>query len=300
MKQAVLSKHVTWNNIEKPEAEELAAVVRDVELLPVDAEFIVRGSSRPEITVRPHYTSILVHVPLFHKTTRVTRGVSLFFLIKGQQLVTLHHQPIVVLQGIIQNFVDNPDRQLDGFGDTAMSLALHIIAELNTASFHKLHRLQKHIDIAEDAVFAGNERKMVEEIAILIRDVMDFRKVIRPQRDLFLPPTPPHIDEESQAQWLRLHGQSQKLWEVLEGIFESVKELSATNNALLQQKLNDLLRILTLYSIISIPAFILLTPFNPKGAAFDSPSFLIFWGTFALFVLWLLVIYWRFKRKRVL
>ncbi len=300
MKQVVLSNSLLWHDIEQPEVTELAEVVRDLDLLPVDAEFIVKGQSRPEITVRPHYICILIYVPIFLTTTRVTRGVPLYFLIKNQQLITLHFKPIIVLQKIVQEFIANPDNQTDGFGDTALSLALHLVSELNTASFHKLHRLQKHIDIAEDAVFAGNERKMVEEIAILARDVMDFRKVLRPQRNIFQSVPPADADEESQAQWVRLYNQDQRLWEVLEGIFESVQELGSTNNSLLQQKLNDLLRVLTLYSIISIPAFIFLTPFNPKGAAILSLDFILFWGIFVFFILALGFIYWRFKRKRVL
>lgn len=300
MKQVIVSKHISWNDIERPEAEELATVVRELDLLPVDAEFIVRGKSRPEITVRPHYTSILLQVPVFNKKTRITRGVSVFLLVKDQQLITLHFQPVIVLQQIIQAFQENPEKQADGFGDSAMNLALYIINELYLASFHKLRRLSKHIDIAEDAVFAGNERKMVEEIAILTRDVMDFRKIIRPQRQLFTPDPPTTLDEESQAQWQRLDGQTKKLWEMLEGIFESVTQLASTNDSLLQQKLNSLLRMLSFYSILSIPAFLVTGVFTPQINHSSPVTSVIFWSTFILFVVALVGIFLKFRKNRVL
>ncbi len=218
---------------------------------------------------------------------------------KENSITTVHYQPIIVLQKAIQDFNDNPEKQADMHGDTAMNLALYITHQLYEASFTKLQRLNKHVEIAEDAVFNGNERKMVEEIAVLTRDVMDFRKIIRPQRHLFAKLPETTLDEESQAQWQRLHNQIYKLWEFLSSIYESVEQLAKTNDTLLQHKENELLRLLSMYSLLSFPALLLVQIFNPKHADATPVDSIIFWLTFTVFISALVFIFTRYRSKRI-
>lgn len=302
MKQTLTSKGISWADLEHPEPEELAAFVRDVGLTTADAEFIVQEHQRPEITVRDNYLLILTQVPVFDKMSRVTSGVSLYYIVTANGLWTLHYEPISVLNKIIQEFTATPEKQEEYFSDTPLSLTLYVLSQLTASSFRKLNRLNKHIDIAEDAVFGGNERKMVEEISVLTRDVMDFRKIVRPQRSLFHDlPNHPFISNDTATQWLRLRGQLEKLWDILENLQENVLELGKTNNSLLQYKQNELLRMLTFYSIISIPVLVLLSPYNFHiNDRLTTFYFYLYWFIFAALILSLLAIFLRSKIKRVL
>lgn len=291
---------VTWTDVSQPTTEELADFARQANVLPADAEFIALDHHRAEVTVRPGYVLLLLQVPVFNTQLRVTTAAPLFFIIKDAQLWTLHYEPLVLTESIQNDFRANPDKVEEYFSDGTVSLALHIITAMFSASFRKLDRLSKHISIAEDAVFQGNERKMVEEISILLRDVIDFRAVIRPQLGVFeeLPDSPLFTDTTRRT-WSRLHGQNKKLWEVLASLLEGSQELRVTNGSLLQFKQNELLRVLTYYSIVSIPVFILLTPFNPRGSSASSWDAVIYWGILATLVLVLLGIFLRFRNKRV-
>ena len=171
---------------------------------------------------------------------------------------------------------------------------------LYDGSFHKLERLGKHIDIAEDAVFQGNERKMVEEISILTRDVMDFRKIVRPQKSLFSS-VPQHefINAETASKWRRVRGQLLRMWDLLESMVESVRELSNTNFTLLQHKENEILRLLTIYSIIVIPMLLFVDPYFAPGAAdANFKDKIAFWVVLSVLVATLIIILAKLKRKR--
>jgi magnesium transporter len=299
MKHTLTSKGLTWINVQSPEPEELAEFVRLVRPLPGDAEFLAQDHRRPEVAVRPDYLLLLIRVPVFDRRARVTRGAALFFVIKEHELFSLHYEPIVALDRIRRSFEESPERQEEYFEDEAMSLCLYIVSLLYDSAFQKLERLAKHIDIAEEAVFQGNERKMVEEISVLTRDVMDFRKVIRPQKSLFgVAFSHPLVTLDAAARWRRVHGQLLRMWEILEGMFESVRELANTNFTLLQHKENELLRLLTIYSIIAIPAFILVAPFNLPAVPFSSPIFYGLLWLVAIFTLILIVIFVRTRRWR--
>jgi magnesium transporter len=304
MQMELASKNITWVNLEAPTNEELAAFVRESNLERADAEFIVQDHHRPEIAMRDGYILLLVQIPTFDKQARVTMGVPLYFLISATRLWTLHYEYLPSLREIWQDFEEKPAKQEEYFSDTPLSLALTIISHLNQAAFHKLEKLHKHIEIVADAVFHGNERKMVEEIAILNRDVMDFRAIMRPQRGLFsMAATQGLFDTETREQWVRLNGQMQKLWDFLESITENMQELSKTNTSLLQHKENELLRLLTFYSIITIPVWAFLSPFTPSfNGSSHTPLFseIIYWSTIGVLSIVLIVIFLRFRGKSVL
>lgn len=299
MQQELTAKSITWKDIEAPVASELAEFVRTTNLARLDAEFIVQNHYRPEIALREGYMLLLLQVPTFDKKLRVTYGVPLYFLVMEKALYTLHYEPIPMLARIIKDFVETPAKQEEYFDDSALSLALNIINGLHNGAFGKLERLQKHIEIVADAVFRGNERKMVEEIAILNRDVMDFRSIMRPQRSVFSSdPEHPFVDAESLAQWRRLHGQMQRLWDILESLSEKVHELGQTNDSLLQHKENQLLRVLTIYSFIAIPAFIIVAPLNLPEFEIGSFSFYLFVSLVSIFALLLIGIFARYSPRR--
>ncbi|MCH8748672.1 hypothetical protein IH781_02885 [Patescibacteria group bacterium] len=292
---------VTWSDVAEPAAEELAAVVRAAQLSPLDAEFIAQEHHRPDLSSQSGYLMILVSVPAFDKQTRVTTSVPLYFIVQEHDLTTVHYQPLPALRRLWQDFTDNKERRDEYFAEGPLSLALHLIDALHAASLRKLDRLTKHVAIAEDAIFHGNERKMVEEISVLMRDVLDFRSIIRPQLSLFTK-VPDHalLTAEARGHFARLHGQVHKLWEVLEGLLESTSELRDTNDSLLQHKENQLLRVLSYYSIITIPAWIFVTPFQPFAEDSTRVDSIFFWGVLSILVVLLAGIFWRFRGRGVL
>ena len=241
-----------------------------------------------------------MNVPVFDKKTRVTSSASLVFIVLAEKLYTLHHESIVTLEKLRSEIEDNPGKHEPHVGNSPLSLALYLITQLNSSNFRKLNRLAKHVDIAEDAVFFGNERKMVEEIAILGRDVLDFRRIVRPHRDLFAELPDGSLDADIRSRWQRVHGQMRQMWEYLEGLHDSAKELRDTNDSLLQHKENELLRLLSLYSIITIPVWIFVSPYNPRGSDAQLADIVVFWVVLTGLILLLLWIFVESKRKKVL
>lgn len=300
MRETIVTKGITWELLTEPNNSELVAFVRNSQILPADAEFIASEQGRSEITIREDYILVLIHIPVFDKKLRVTSGVPVYFIAMPHKLYCICYRPVVALQKITKAFEEAPERQAVLFGDDAVSLMLHVIGQLNDSSFRKLHRLMKHITIAEDAVFQGNERKMVEEIAILARDVLDFRSVIRPHIKLFDRSPEKLFSTDTRVQWRRVAGQYTQLWEILESLHDNSKELRETNDSLLQHKENELLRMLSYYSIIAIPVWIFVTPYDPREADATLLDAMIFYGVLGLLCLLLGLIVLRGRRRRVL
>jgi len=299
MRHELSSTAVRWVAVQSPGTDELAAFIREAGLTSADAEFVAQATHRPAVTVRPKYLLILIQVPVFNRTLRLTSGVPIFFCVTAERVFSLHYEPIVALDKIRSELMESDERREAYLGSSPAGAALSIIGMLYESAFSKLDRLAKHIDIAEDAVFQGNERKMVEEVSLLTRDVMDFRKAIRPQKHLFLAfPNHALLPADLATDWSRLHHQLLKMWDILESMFESVRELSSSNFTLLQYKENELLKILTIYSIIAIPMLILVDPFfvpsAPDATIVDT---IVYWCVVGVLVIMLLSLLIGLRRR---
>lgn len=302
MKYSLSTKNVSWVHVVEPEPQEVIDFIREAHLLPADAEFIARDFHRPEISIRPDYILLSVMIPTFHKRLRVTIGAVVYFVVREGYVGSIQLEPLPVLDRFRRSLEKNPEVEEDYYEDNALSFALHIIRRLYSSTFRKLERLGRHVDIAEDAVFQGNERKMVEEISFLTRDVLDFRKILRPQKLLFSrEPVHPFVTPDVSAQWEHIHRRLQRLWEWLENLFESVQELGKTNQTLIEYKENELLRFLTLYSIFAIPLLFLVDPFfNPRAGDARPLDSIVFWIVFFTLTGILLIIVGRARSKRIL
>jgi magnesium transporter len=302
MKYTLPANGVTWVHVSEPAPEELAAFIRETQLLPSDAEFIARYHRRPEIITRADYLLLVVSIPVFDKKLRVTTGVVVYFVVRSTDLLSVTFEQLPSLDYLRSSLERSAIAENHYVKDSSLSFALFLITEFYASALPKLERLSNHIEIAEDAVFQGNERKMVEEISLLMRDVLDFRKIIRPQRELFsMVITHPLITPEVSMQWRQIYLQLQRLWGFLENLFESMQELSRTNYTLIQHKENELLRVLMLYSIMSIPILLLVGPyFSPGSPVSTSLDRIVFWVVFGVLLFVLIYIAVHMKRKNIL
>jgi Mg2+ and Co2+ transporter CorA len=126
---------LVWTMLSEPAPAELAEFVREAGLETSDGEFVVQNHHRPEVAARQNYIIILIHVPTFNKQTRITQGVPLYLVVRDGRLWSVHHEPIVVLDGLWADFSTDTEKRLEYFAEGAAGLALHIVSELYASAF---------------------------------------------------------------------------------------------------------------------------------------------------------------------
>ena len=143
---------------------------------------------------------------------------------------------------------------------------------------------------------------MVEEISIVGRDIIDFRRSLKPQEitlesltvqgsQLFGNEVLPFLED--------LGGEYQKLWGLLENHKETLDALYETNTTLLNIKQNDIMKVLTIMAFVTFPLAILATLLvsgtagNPlSGLPYD------FWAVAGILMLAAGAILAVFKKKK--
>ena len=122
--------------------------------------------------------------------------------------------------------------------------------------FPKLDHISKKLEYIEDEIFSGHEKEMVFELSLSKRDILNFRRIIKPQYSVFesLSQKNFKLTEPSLKPYYQdLLGTNIRILNNLESAKETVESLEETNNSLLSNKLNLTMKILTIFSAVMLP-----------------------------------------------
>ncbi|KKU04579.1 MAG: Cysteine-tRNA ligase, partial [Parcubacteria group bacterium GW2011_GWA2_45_30] len=177
----------------------------------------------------------------------------------GDTLITVQYEDDRLLGSICTECVGAKAINAE-YGKTVVHLLYFILHKFFSFSLKELDQIQERIDAIEDDVFEGFEKEILHDISVLKRNVLDFRRAVKPQQ----------LTLESLAiQGSQLYGEKVKplltelvneylkVWNLLENHKEALDALYETNNALLVSKTNEIIRVFTVLAFITfIPTMI--------------------------------------------
>ena len=132
------------------------------------------------------------------------------------------------------------------------------------------------------------------------QEIINFRKVIRPQRAVLrdLERTKQrYLAEDLEVYFDDIVDASERIWDMLENFKEVIEALEDTNESVLSHRVNEVLRVLTAFSVIILPLTLLASVF---GMNVDFPfegSVGAFWTIIGVMVVVLLAMVGYFRRR---
>jgi magnesium transporter len=144
----------------------------------------------------------------------------------------------------------------------------------------------------EEDIFEGRSEEVVRDISNAKQEIINFRKIIRPQRAVLgdLERTKArYLAEELEIYFDDINDASERIWDMLENYKEVVEALESTNESVLAHRFNDVLRILTVFSIVFLPATLIASIWGmniglPGGGDPSTSSTAVFWVIIAAMV----------------
>ena len=136
-------------------------------------------------------------------------------------------------------------------------LLYHVLDDLFDYCFPILDKIGLKLDSIEDDVFEGRSEEVVRDISNAKQEIISYRKIIKPQRPalrLLSAASSDSCPEELELYFDDLVDASERIWDLLDNYKEVVEALETTNEQVLSHRFNDVLRILTVFSIVFLPA----------------------------------------------
>lgn len=254
--QQIKSDKFSWIDIQEPNADDILKVQKKYNLHPLVVEEFSTPTLRPKAAEYDNALFLTIHVPLFDVNLKKTYPGELDIVITEDTLITAHDEEIWQLADFFAELKGSVKKRSDYMQDSPATLLRHIIEMLLESCFPKLDHISRNLDHIETEIFAGNEKEMVLEISVVKRDILNFRRTLKPQRSVLeslIQRDYRLINRELKPYLQDLIGTNIRVWNSLESAKETIESLEETNNSLLSNKLDMTMKILTIFSAVMLP-----------------------------------------------
>lgn len=253
--------HLQWVHLRASGQEELAVLRRRFLLREDDLRDVPPPTQRPKIVFRENYAFFILLFPYFDKTRQEILVSEVDFFIGRDFLVTVNDGDHV---SVLNNAVTRTYRSRAGnggklAGQDASALALALLDEMLSSLFPMLIHMSEDIDNAEVALFEENQRHNEETISRLLRiktNITAFRRAVMGHKnviDRLQGDALPEAIRVDSTTVRRLVDMTKEIWSLLENHRETVSALHDTHVSLLTFRTNQVMRTLTIFSVIVFP-----------------------------------------------
>jgi magnesium transporter len=245
-----------WINIEQPGTLEQAWLEEHFDFHALDLEDVRSRNQRPKIDEYPDYLFIVLHFPVFDKAVGRLNAGELDIFIGPGYLITLPNSPLAPVEYLFERC-----RSSEEVRDQLMSkgpglLLYKIVDDSFDYCFPMLRKMGNKLDRIEDEIFEGRAEDVVRDISNAKQEIINFRKIIRPQRTVLRDlerNKQRYLAEDLDIYFDDIVDASERIWDMLENYKEVVEALEDTNESVISHRVNGILRVLTSFSVIILP-----------------------------------------------
>ncbi len=288
-----------WIHIESPRSADRDWLEDNFAFHPLDMEDVYSRNQRPKLDQYDDYVFIVLHFPLFDKDTGRILTAELDLFLGPDYLITLPNIPLPPLSAMFERYREKADLRQEVFSKGSGYLLYKIVDTGVDASFPMLRKTNLKLERLEDDIFEGRSTEIVREISEVKQEIINFRKIVRPQRAVLrdLERTKQrYLQDELEIYFDDISDAAERIWDMLENYKEVIEGLESTNGSVLSHRLNDSFRILTAASVILLPLTLIASIFGMNvgfPGAGESASFFVILALMALVFLGLVVLFRR-------
>ncbi len=252
------SAGLRWVNIERPGALERAWIEEHFDFHALDLEDVLSRNQRPKIDVYDDYLFIVLHFPVFDPAVgRLGTGELDLFVGPGY-VVTIPTQPLQPVEYLFERCRTKEELRERLFSRGSGYLLYRLVDDSFDYCFPMLRKIGNKLDALEDGIFEGRSEEVVRDISNVKQEIINFRKVIRPQRPVLrdlesVKQRYLATDLDLEIYFDDIVDAHERIWDMLENYKEVAEALEETNESVISHHLNDILRVLTSISVIVLP-----------------------------------------------
>ena len=292
---------LTWVHLERPDAAAAHELAERFGWHELDVEDVLSKRQRPKVDEYPEYLFGVLHFPVYDKTIQRLNAAELDFFLGSDYLVTLPAVELLPVARLFYRLEEDEHLRNELFPKGSGRLLYEVLDDLFDYCFPILDKIGHKLDRVEDEMFEGRAEDVVRDLSNVKQEIISYRKIIKPERatlrllerkvERFLP-------EDLELYFDDIVDASERIWDLLDNFKEVVEALEDTNESVISHRQNDVLRVLTVVTVILLPLTLITGIFgmNVHFPGFETAT--AFWAI-AGFMLGLgigLTAFFRYKR----
>ncbi len=267
--ETVEAPGVRWINIEHPRAADQGWLEERFDFHPLDYEDIFSRNQRPKVDEYDDYLFIVLHFPRFDKRVGRLNAAELDIFIGPDFVITLPNEELRPVEFLFERCRANEEVREQHFSKGSGYLLYRIIDSCVDASFPMLRKMGNKLDRIEEEIFEGRSEDIVRDISNVKQEIINFRKIVRPQRATFRDlerNKARYIPDDLDIYFDDINDAWERIWDMLENFKEVVEALEDTNESIIAHRGNQVFRILTAFSAVLLPLTLIASVFGMNFA----------------------------------
>jgi magnesium transporter len=297
------SAGLRWVNIERPAALERAWIEEHFDFHALDLEDVLSRNQRPKIDVYDDYLFIVLHLPVFDRAAGRLGAGELDLFVGPDYLVTIPNQPLQPVEYLFERCRGKEELREQLFSRGSGYLLYRLVDDSFDYCFPMLRKIGNKLDALEDDIFDGRSEEVVRDISNVKQEIINFRKVIRPQRPVLrdlekVKQRYLATDLDLEIYFDDIVDAHERIWDMLENYKEVAEALEETNESVISHRLNDILRVLTSISVVILPLTLIASIMGMNSwvpGEGKEPAFFAVLGVMALILIGMVA---YFRRRR--
>jgi magnesium transporter len=245
-----------WINIERPMPVDRAWLEEHFEFHPLDYEDVLSRNQRPKIDEYDDYLFIVLYFPVFDKTVGRLNAAELDIFIGPDYLITLPNTPLPPVEYLFERCRSSEEVRQNLLSKGSGYLLYRIVDDSFDYCFPMLRKIGNKLERLEEDIFEGRAEEVVRDLSNSKQEIINFRKIVRPERAVLrdLERTKQrYLAEDLEVYFDDIVDASERIWDMLENYKEVVEALEDTNESVLSHRVNEVLRVLTAFSVVVLP-----------------------------------------------
>jgi magnesium transporter len=298
--EVVEAEGLRWINIERPRPIDRVWLEEHFDFHPLDYEDVFSRNQRPKVDEYDGYLFVVLHFPVYDKRVNRLNAAEVDIFVGPDFVITLPNENLAPLQYLFDRVRSNEDSREDLFSKGAGYLLYKIVDACVDASFPMLRKMGLKLDRLEESIFDEEaNREIVRDLSNAKQEIINFRKIVRPQRTALkdLERTKRYVTGELDIYFDDINDASERVWDMLENFKEVIEGLETTNESVLSHRLNDVLRVLTAFSVIMLPMTLIASVWGMNVSVPGKDTVHAFWAILGLMLVVLVSMVLWFRRR---
>jgi magnesium transporter len=245
-----------WINIERPMPVDRAWLEEHFEFHPLDYEDVLSRNQRPKIDEYDDYLFIVLYFPVFDKAVGRLNAAELDIFIGPDYIITLPNTPLPPVEYLFERCRSSEEVRENLLSKGSGYLLYRIVDDSFDYCFPMLRKIGNKLERLEEDIFEGRAEEVVRDLSNSKQEIINFRKIVRPERAVLrdLERTKQrYLAEDLEVYFDDIVDASERIWDMLENYKEVVEALEDTNESVLSHRVNEVLRVLTAFSVVILP-----------------------------------------------
>ena len=291
-------KSTTWYDIQPPAQQDIDILRKELNIHSLVLEELVPAIHYPKLDLYSDHFFLVLQTPVLNPENGEVKIEEIDFIIGKSWIVTSHYRSLAVINNLFDRLTVSERAEHEYLSQPVEVLIYNILSAFLQSSLASLDRTEGEIKKVEEAIYSGQERKMVIAISELRRDIIDFRRGLSPARPVFRALDdigPALLGTQSLPYFRNLTGRIEQISTLLKSQKETIEALEETNQALLTTRMNDIIRTLTVFTALALPLTLIASIF---GMNVDLPNTVTFPLILGIMVSVSIALFSFFRAKR--